>query len=468
MRRISVFLIILLLSSALMAAGPEVSGRVKLFTSLFLQENLSGQYFSHKSGEFAYKRLEARLKFSGDLSDKVSYYLRFDAFSLPDALFTQSTFPESSLLGAPSAAEPFELSLYEGYVKISDFLLTGLDFTVGKQRIQWGTADKVNVVDNLNPVDFANFFTFDPDYFGERRPQTAFNLEYYIGSSSKVQLVWLLSRQHSPLPAGFSLLLRSGSFIPTNLFIETERPLMENTNFAARFSTVVFNTDVAVSYYRGNFSLPVLYGVDSSKAVSMDLYYFYPRTEVLGLELSGEIASVGFWAELACFLPSDEKAFLSFVVPLQSGLILTTEFPLFEKNYFKYVIGADYTFNVGTGLYVNLQYLHGFFDERDYSGEAEKYFKIGKGQFFGELEDYIIGRAEYRMLQEDLKLTMGVILEISGDANAVVYTPTLEYRAADQVVFQIGGFLAAGDEEGTKFGRFKKDKLLYFLVKLDF
>ena len=46
-----------------------------------------------------------------------------------------------------------------------DLFVPGMDLIVGRQRTRWGTSDEYNVIDNLNPVDYANLYSFDPDYF---------------------------------------------------------------------------------------------------------------------------------------------------------------------------------------------------------------------------------------------------------------------------------------------------------------
>ncbi len=453
---------VLLLSLALLVipqtvkAEVTVSGRVKLFTSLFLKQNDTGPYFIHDSAEFATKRIETRLRLSGFLSDQISYTVRFDSFSQPDAFFTAESFPESSSLGAPTLAEPFDFFLYEGNIKISDFLFSGLDLTLGKQRIQWGTADMVNVVDNLNPVDFANFLTFDPDYFGERRPQTALNFEYYLSGFSKIQLIWLLSRQISPLPADFSD-LATGGLPSSSIRIDTENKLLRNTNFALRFATVLLNTDIGLSYYKGNFNLPLLCGVTPVGLTELEYSYKYPNKQVLGMDMAGEIFSAGFWAELAYIIPEDMDAFA-----------FNEMFPLFEGPYFKYVLGLDYTADIGTGIYLNAQYLHGFFDEADYSGTAESLFGFKKGMFFGEIQDFILASAEYSMLRENLKIELGGIVEFGDHESAFSFMPSLEYKIKDAVTFQAGGFIVSGGESNTKFGPFKNDNILFFAFKTDF
>jgi len=71
---------------------------------------------------------------------------------------------------------PYDLSIYEAYFQVSDFLISNLDLKAGKQRIQWGTADGINPTDNINPLDLS-----DPLSFSEHIPTEAVKLDYYKG-----------------------------------------------------------------------------------------------------------------------------------------------------------------------------------------------------------------------------------------------------------------------------------------------
>jgi hypothetical protein len=434
----------------------EISGRLKLFTSLFASENIDGPFFQHESGEFGFRRLEARVKLGGYLNERITYAVRFDAFAHSGSILSADQFPESNLLGMPLLSEHFELNLYEGYIKVSKFLAKNLDLTVGKQRIQWGSADKLNVVDNLNPLDFANFFTFDPDYAFERRPQTAVNLEYYLGTGSKLQLVWLLGHQVSPMPFGYTFLTK-GYYQLTEIDIQKDwQDRLKDSNFAVRFSTNLLNMDLGLSYYLGNSALPVL--LDLTVGAEPRGTFIYPRLQVWGLDLAGELFGVGFWAEAAWNKIADTTA--SLTGPF------TQAFPLFEDGFIKYVVGLDYNF--GRGFYGNIQFLHGFFDEFDYSEEAESIFQLGRGRFFGGLENYLVAKLEYKTARDNLKLSLSGIYEM-GAEQALVLTPGLEARVADGMLIQAGGFLVvSGDEEKTKFGILKDDKLLYLGFRIDF
>lgn len=455
----------------------DFSGMVKLFLSFYTSNNQEGPYFYHRSGDFAFKRLEGRFRLKAAVSDNVSAEVRLDAFSRPDALFSSRAFPEAGLLGSPASSEPFELSLYEAFVRVNHFLIDNLDLTVGKQRIHWGTADKLNVVDNLNPVDFANFLTFDPDYYLERRPQVAFNLEYYPFSNSKFQLVWLPERQYSPLPAGFSEMLRVnlGALPQPEISVETEQPKLKNSSFGMRFSTVVFNVDLGLSYYRGNYSLPYIYGVQINHPLqppASKVYFRYPGKQVFGLDLAGEIKSVGFWAELARTSPDKELARLdSFMMIGPQILPLNVEFPLMEKYYWQWVVGADYTFSMAEGLYVNVQYLHGLFDEVAFSPLARTYFNLRQGMWFGQLQDYLAGRAELRLLKGDLKIGLNSLVSLNKTETtktSAIFYPSVEYRIHDALYLQAGGIIATGDRQASKFGGFNRDRVFYILTRVSF
>jgi hypothetical protein len=447
-------------------SGPVLSGRIRLFSSVYAADNPDGRFFSHEAGQFAFRRAEVRLRIAGSVNERVSYGARFDAFSYPGDLLQSGQFPESAFLGSPEASEHFELSLYEGWVKVRDFLFKGLDLTAGKQRISWGTADKIGVVDNLNPIDFANFLSFDPDYFFERRPQTGLNLECYPGGSLKLQLVWLLQNQVSPLPYGYSAL--AGKFFP--LYSAVVKKGWDDTArgsaWGARASARVFGLDLGASYYHGNLSLPYLRHLTVGWFGSG--VFYYPKAGIWGLDLAGEAGGAGFWAEAAYIVPEDVTATLNYSL-LLNGLPfdLRKEFPLFESGYWKYVIGADYAF--GGGVSVNVQYLHGFFDEVDYSAAAQETFAFRTGMFFGEPGDYVLGRLEWKFARDTVRLKAGGLYEFTDGRSSLALMPEAEFRIADALNLVCGAFaVVSGDRDKTKFGSFRDDGQVYVGLKLDF
>ena len=459
-------LLVLAAWSTAAAEAPEISGRIKLFSTVYMESNPAGAFFSHGAGEFGFKRIETRLKLSGSLSDRVSYAVRLDAYSYPGDLIAPGSFPEAGPLGTSFSTEYFEANIYEANIKVARFLLPKLDLTIGKQRIGWGTADKVGVLDNLNPLDFANFFSFDPDYFAERRPQTGFNFEYYISDSTKLQLVWLIQAQVSPMPYGYTSLTENFYQLQSMTIDKGWDSSLGKTSLGLRLSTRVLNTDISLSYYQGNFSLPLLSKLTVYPEVQGAFYY--PRLQVFGLDCAGEVEGVGFWGELAVMAPEDVQASLQVPAMIdQMPTLVDMKFPLFESTTVKYVLGADYNF--GRGFYANVQYLHGFFDEIGYSQSARTYFGMKQGMFFGQPSDYILGRVEYKTAGGTVKIKAGGLVEMDGASSSFVFMPELEFRAADSLIIQAGAFkVLSGDESSTKFGMFKKDGMVYAGLRLDF
>ena len=109
-------------------------------------------------------QLDKRFNAGGDIVTTADFYNRFRlemAASLGEQLYTFSSvdfrFYDLPRINSPAGLEdlgaqyPTDLSLWEAYVDIYSFLFPSLDLRIGKQRLAWGTADKLNPTDNLNP-----------------------------------------------------------------------------------------------------------------------------------------------------------------------------------------------------------------------------------------------------------------------------------------------------------------------------
>ncbi len=467
MKKRVIFLIILMIFCFHnLISEVQIDGRMKMFTSFFLSDNTNGDFFNHESGDFLIKRLNVRLGFSGNINDNISYSIKFDGFTYSGELLSDYNFGETDFLSVPISTEYFSMNLYESYIKINDFLINGLDLTVGKQRISWGSADKLNVVDNLNPLDFANFFTFDPDYSFERRPQNSINFEYYFANDWKLQFIILLQHQVSPLPFGYSYMIKSNenaAFDNINL-ISTWKSNISELNYGLRFEFNLINTDFGLTYYQGNFTMPVLYGIEIGNDKSAS--FIFPKYKSFGIDFSSEILGFGIWGELNYFIPDDVKGFLIMPVFINNSYnIIYEKFSLLKENFLKFVIGFDYNF--GNGFYINFQYLHGFFDELNYSDKSKELLGYKKGMFNGEIEDYLFVSFSYKFNNDSSKIEVGTLYEIS-DNNSFSLFPNLEFKIKDGLFLQFGGFFVLSGNKDSKFGNFKNDKMAYSGFKIIF
>ena len=102
-----------------------------------------------------------------------------------------------------SASNPFDIEslmpvaieLREAYVDLYGFPVRATDMRIGRQRIAWGTADRISVVDNLNPDDLGDFWDF-----GRHAPSEAVSLTLYRNQFS-VQAVYIPVFKPAALPA---------------------------------------------------------------------------------------------------------------------------------------------------------------------------------------------------------------------------------------------------------------------------
>ncbi len=336
---------------------------------------------------------------------------------------------------------PWNLDIRELYLEVHGFLSDKLDLKVGRQRIAWGTADRFNPTDNLNPPDLEDLLDF-----GRANGSDALQLQWYFSHQSNLQLVYIPRFQPANMPLGpFSDLFALDFVLHTltgDILIPIEdkrvslprNNLAEGSTLAARFSSFVFNTDLSVSYVYGRDFLPLPHSIHiqmdpNSGEFHSSAELVFPRQHVIGADMAGSIGRVGVWAEAGLFIP--EKEMRTEVV--MEDLDWHQEVVALEKESFvKFVVGSDYTF--GRGTYVNIQYLRGFFHEGGRDG----------------LNDYLILQTEKEVLRYNLRiqpLAGGVTITDWDDAKnnyAWFYKPEISYQGVENLDISLGAFFSRG------------------------
>jgi hypothetical protein len=397
-------------------------------------------------------RLKVNAKVTEKVSAESSLDLRYHDFSRLES---------PAELGEREKINPLDFGVWEAYVDLFDFPLENLDWRIGKQRIAWGTADTLNPTDNLNPDDFS-----DPLDFGRKLPTTAFNATYYLGDYTLTG-IWQPALRPVLLPqTGFTFAQEMPSLPlpPTMIIAEREEhlllpePLLKNSMFAAKLKSTLLNVDWSLSYFRGFDDIPILKSITATPidATSLNITSFlsFPKLNVIGADLAGEFFSIGFWGEGAIFLP-DEESVLLITAPGPLGTPQTEKQTILkDEAYFKYTVGLDYTFK--GGIYINAQYMRGFFHERGRES----------------LQDYIIARVEKDFFDEELKVALSGGLEIKEfdeikNNIGHIVAPELTLKPADSVEITLGTFLLGG-KEGTLFGQWKDQDQAYLKVTVDF
>jgi hypothetical protein len=373
-------------------------------------------------------------------------------------LFVEGAVQARGLPEAPGAADPLgelaslqdlaplSFELVEAYADVYGFLLPQLDLRLGRQRIVWGTAEKVSVIDNVNPLDLS-----DPWDLGRRLASDALRLKAYV-SVLTVEAVYLPYFRPALLPEDSSALVGVPAGlppVPVNLRVVTpgDDP-RGNTTLGLRLAATLGGWDLAASYLYGRQSLPVVLRVTGLPDPAVDVELSYPRQHAAGLEAAGELFGIGLWAETAFFFPD-------YTLVTDTTVLGGSRVEERAAWYAKWTAGLDYTF--AHGLYANLQYVHGFYSEnaRD------------------TLNDYLLLGLEWKLLRDRLKIgPLGVALEVDDLADpagtwGLVLSPEFNLYPVDAVQLTAGLRWFAG-EPGTTFGGQKDAAELYLKAVFSF
>lgn len=400
------------------------------------------------NGEFTWNRNQFDLKFEGAPNDRYHYFSEVQLKGIRD-LTADDQFQ-------------WEWDLREGYLDLYQLFSDQLDVRIGKQIFAWGKADKLNPTSNVSPDDLD-----DPFDFGEKLGVNALQATVYLGDVS-VTGIFIPEFGVAELPSGdFANAFTGTMELPpgmtlgsiTQHTLQPESTLDESSAYAVKISTVLWDYDVSLSYFAGRDDLPLaktsrLTAVDELGAVDLEVDLMYPKMQVIGADLAGQVKTIGVWAEGALFLP-DKVALTTTRTTLDGLQSEDTGVALDDEPYCKYVVGMDYTFK--NGWYINTQFIHGFFHERGQDA----------------LSDYLVFRTEKDFLNAELTIApFGIALAIPDwdeiDTNyGVVGIPEITYRPADNIELILGAYIIAG-EGPNMFSQIDDQDQVYFKAKVSF
>lgn len=426
---------VLLLTTALLtAAVPSASAQTHLGGFLTLDKRLSVGGDTTQIADF-YNRI--RVELSASPADELYVFASAEArfYDLPRVRRVLE-------LEDPERTFPLDLMLWEVYTEIYGFLLEDLDLRLGKQRIAWGRADRLNPTDNLNPNDFS-----DPTRFYEKLPSWAARATYYAGPL-RVTGVWMPALTPVLLPRGGADLFL-GELATGGGTVDLPNPEPGNSMGALKIDGRTGDWDLSLSYFTGYDDVPVVRGVElgpTPEASRLDLGF--PRMRVLGADFVTDVRGAGLWGEAALFFPEE------IVTRTRLGPSVRETVTLEATPYPRFTLGGDYT--MPGGLYANLQWMHGFATERSR----------------GELHDYLVLGLEQEIQDDDVVLRLEGGWEVGSwdevvSSSGLLLTPELTYRAIDNLEIQVGAFLVEG-RAGTLFGRWQDLDQVYLRATVVF
>jgi hypothetical protein len=430
---------------AVVLAEVDISGYVQTDTRLF----------SQKDFKFYWNENRFDLKLKANPLDDAGVYIEFWGrnFGFPEVNTSYDLMRQEK-----DKVSPWSLLFREAYVDLYGFLTPNLDIRIGLQRITWGTGDKLNPTDNLNPDDLEDIWDF-----GRHLGSTAFKASYYLADFTLTAVfIPIFTPAALPIKEWAGALSSPGEFPPglslRNLndeVITPEKSLKESSMFGIKIAKNFWGYDFSLSYFYGRDDIPLINKItlrplDIQGTVDASAELIYPRIQVIGLDMAGAIGNIGIWAEGAFFIPERVDMVLDLSL-LDMGVQVSR---ILDKPYFRYVVGADYSFK--GGWYINVQYLHGFIHER-------------KEEDMG---DYFLLGIEKNLLRDKLKVTLGGGAEIRSFAemkenSAFLFFPEAAYYPFDNAEITFGYRFIDG-KENVVFGRVKDNDEIYFKAKYSF
>lgn len=392
------------------------------------------------------------------------------------------------LITASPFDQPVEnVQLREAYIDLYGFLSEHIDVRIGRQRIAWGTADRLNPSDNINPWELEDFWDF-----GRHTPTNSLLAKYYWNGFT---LTAVFTPRFSPsllpdqswkaafmpeVPDRWQIPLPDGTM--TDIWLQPlsvsrmenlpERKLKAST-YAVKIARDIRNYTVSFGWLRQYAPIPVLTRLSVQGKITslptspdmpvpmnttVDAMLSYSLRNVVNADFSGSLGSVGVWGEAALFIP--EKTILTRSISIESPMgtfnPVLPDSTIFDGNpYLKYTLGFDYTFPAN--IYLNVQYVHGFFHE-----EGRK-----------SLTDWLAWTCEWKSADEKLKLSLlNGAFQVADFNNikegcTLFWLPELSYKPVDNVELKAGAHCIFAGKDAP-FYPIRKNGDAYLKVKYSF
>ncbi len=171
-----------------------------------------------------------------------------------------STVKKSADLFIRNKILPVEMEIREAYIDVYGFLFPWLDLRIGRQRIAWGTADRINPTDNLNPDDLEDIWDF-----GRHLGSDAIKATGYFGQFSLTGVfIPSFVPASPPLPDWAEAFMPSLEINGFSLVNWRDEIILPKNNFKSssiaglKLSTNFRGYDFSLSYVWGRDDLPRL------------------------------------------------------------------------------------------------------------------------------------------------------------------------------------------------------------------
>ncbi|MCR4426125.1 MAG: hypothetical protein NUW23_08060, partial [Firmicutes bacterium] len=253
--------------------------------------------------EVAASGFDVDLWLSGDTAVRVSYRIQFKA--------------EADCRPELQAS----LELGQAYI---DAHIGNLDLRLGRQVVNWGTADGVNPTSIINPRSLMSFVGLNPASI----PVPAILGACYLPGGSALTAVLITDFVPAPLPPEIVPVTPDGG--PAGV--------LERLEFAARAETMFLGHNVYAAYFRGWDDYPAAWLSPTLPGSLPQPRARYRRVHQFGLATAGTVGGAAVWFEGAVTVPDHVDE-----LETAPNLPMSSNDPACQV-----VVGVDYTFPRGT------------------------------------------------------------------------------------------------------------------------
>jgi hypothetical protein len=233
----------------------------------------------------------------------------------------------------------------QAFLELREFYLSRYfeqaSVVIGKQQIIWGIADKLRVLDRLNPQDLREFIL--PDFVDSRMPLWALNLEVILPedavqklglANGLLQFVWIPDLTYEHLPGQDARFAISSPLLVPSVpiagdpprIMATDRPnnMVKDADYGFAFSSMAQGWDLGFYYLYHYDDIPVLFREINFSGIQpvVTIKPQYRRSHLLGNSLSKAINDWVIRSEFAVLL---NKYFVTTALQDSDGVIQTTE-----------------------------------------------------------------------------------------------------------------------------------------------
>lgn len=342
----------------------------------------------------------------------------------------------------------YDWELREAYLKFR--FPIGLDLKVGRQILTWGTGDLI-FINDVFAKDYQSFFIGRQNQY-LKAPQTAIRTEWYTGFGS-FSLIGIPDFEPNILPTGDRLSFYNPmqrAIVGTSGYAPATEPDndFDNSEIAFRYARNVGGFNLAAYVYRGYYKDP------RGVRFTPDMELYYPRLNVYGASLRGQIYGGILWLEGGFYDSREDQCGRKFFI---------------ENSSTKGMIG--YERQVATDFTGNLQ----FFAEYmiNYDGYEDSFNQqVAATQLSpdyptaDEIRTLITSRWIKQLYAQTV--TLSAFGFYSPTDEDVYIRFSAEYKYTDELSLLAGGNIFDGKNPHTMFGQFDLNDNLYVKVNYGF